>query len=148
MTLGPSFPSELAAAGLIGLPIAWTSEGVNFGDVVHLDGSVSLNTALLAEDRAAIEAVVAAHDPTAPVPVAVPEAVTKYQCCVVLARHGLLVQTNAYFEAMPADEPRRLAWFMAATVQRYSESTQAAISYLRLSEDQANGMFIEACQVE
>lgn len=148
MTLGPSFPSELGAAGLLGLPIAWTSEGVNFGDVVSLDGSILLNPVLSSEDRSAIEAVVAAHDPTAPAPFAVPEAVTKYQCCVVLARYGLLGHTSTFFSVMAADDPRRLAWEMAATVQRHSESTLDAITHLGLSEDQADAMFIEAAGVE
>ncbi|CAB3847552.1 hypothetical protein LMG2828_01769 [Achromobacter piechaudii] len=77
----------------------------------------------------------------------IPQAVTKYQCCVVLARHGLLVQTNAYFAAMAADDVRRLAWEMASTVQRYSESTLDAIGHLKLSEAQADALFIEADQV-
>ncbi|WP_223308502.1 MULTISPECIES: hypothetical protein [Achromobacter] len=77
--IGPSFPSELTAAGLWGVPIAWTPNGVSFGDVVNLDGSVTLNSALSPEDRAAVEAVVAAHDPTAPAPAAVPGAVSRYQ---------------------------------------------------------------------
>ncbi|CUR73931.1 hypothetical protein [Achromobacter xylosoxidans] len=77
--IGPSFPSELAAAGLWGLPIAWTPDGVNFGDIVNLDGSVTLNPALPAEDRAAVEAVVAAHDPTAPTPAPTPAPVSRYQ---------------------------------------------------------------------
>ena len=83
----------------------------------------------------------------APIP-SVPQAVTKYQCCVILARHELLAHTNAFFGAMAADDPRRLAWEMAATVQRYSESTLDAIAHLGLSEVQADGMFIEANQVE
>ncbi|WP_025135246.1 hypothetical protein [Achromobacter sp. DH1f] len=77
--IGPSFPSELAAAGLWGLPISWNPDGVNFGDVVHLDGTMTLNAALSPENRAAVEAVVAAHDPTAPAPTAAPDAVSRYQ---------------------------------------------------------------------
>ncbi|MFY2570182.1 hypothetical protein [Achromobacter ruhlandii] len=146
--IGPSFPSELAAAGLWGLPIAWTPDGVNFGDIVNLDGSVTLNPALPAGDRAAVEAVVAAHDPSVPAPVAVPETVTKYQCCVVLARHQLLALTSAFFSNMAADDPRRLAWEMAATVHRHSASTLDAIQHLGLPASQADAMFIEAAQVE
>lgn len=146
--IGPSFPSELAAAGLWGLPIAWTPDGVNFGDVVNLDGSVTLNPALPAGDRAAVEAVLAAHDPSVPAPASVPETVTKYQCCVILARHQLLAQTSAFFSNMAADDPRRLAWEMAATVHRHSASTLDAIQHLGLSASQADAMFIEAVQVE
>lgn len=146
--IGPSFYSELAAAGLSDLPISWSPGGVNFGDVVNLDGTVTQNPALSPESRAAIEAVVAAHDPTAPATVAVPESVTKYQACVVLARHGLLGQVNAFFDALAADDPRRLAWEMAAAVHRHSESTLSAIAHLGLAAAQVDGMFIEAAQVE
>lgn len=77
--IGPSFSSELTAAGLLGLPISWNPDGVNFGDVVNLDGTMTLNPALSPGSRAAVEAVVAAHDPTAPAPTAMPGAVSRYQ---------------------------------------------------------------------
>lgn len=80
-------------------------------------------------------------------PPVVPAAVTKYQCCVILARHGFLAQTNEFFADMAADDPRRLAWEMASTVQRRSDSTLAAIEHLEISLAQADAMFIEAGQV-
>ena len=97
---------------------------------------------------AAVQAVVDAHDPTAPAPTVVPASVTKYQCCVVLARHSLLAPTNLFFAEMAADDPRRLAWEMASVVQRNSESTLGAIAHLALTEAQSDAMFIEAEQVE
>ncbi|RSE80877.1 hypothetical protein EGU64_20800 [Achromobacter denitrificans] len=127
----------MEAAGLIGLPFSWQPDGL----IIYGDD-------LTDEQRATLDGVVAAHDPTAPAPVAVPEAVTKYQACVVLARHALLSQVNAFFDALAIDDPRRLAWEMAAAVHRRSESTLSAIAYLGLSETQADGMFIEAAQVE
>ncbi len=136
-SIGLSFPFELQAAGLLGLPFSWNENG----EVLFADSMTE-------EQRAAVMAVVLAHDPTAPAPVAVPETVTKYQACVVLARHGLLGQVNGFFDALAVDDPRRLAWEMAATVQRHSESTLSAIAHLELSEAQADGMFIEAAQVE
>ncbi len=145
--IGPSFPSELAAAGLWGLPIAWTPDGVNFGDIVNLDGTVTLNPALSPENRAAVGVVVAAHDPNALAPVAVPESVTKYQCCVILAKYGLLAQTNAFFAGLALDDPRRLAWEMAPTAQRRSASTLEASAHLGLSEAEVDAMFIEASRV-
>lgn len=135
-SIGPSFFSELAAAGLAGLPFSWSESGsVIFGDEIT------------EFQREAVRTLLGAHDPDAPAPLPVPEQVTKYQCCVVLARHGYLTKTDAYFEAMPADDPRRLAWLMAATVQRHSDSTLAAIAHLGLSEAEADAMFIEADQV-
>lgn len=136
-TIGPSFAAELGAAGLLGLTFSWTESGaIFFGDDITGD------------QQAAVLAVVDAHDSETQVPPAVPGSVTKYQCCVVLARHGLLIQTNAFFTAMAADDPRRLAWEMAATVQRHSDSTMDAIVHLGLSEAQADAMFIEGAQVE
>ena len=135
--IGPSFPDELANAGLIGKPFSWRP-----------DGSVIFGEGMSEGERAAVLSLVDAHVPSAPASPVVPESVTKYQCCVVLARHGLLAQTDAYFDALPVDDPRRLAWLMAATVLRNSESTLDAISHLGLSPAQADDMFIEAAQVE
>lgn len=136
-TFGPSFESELAAAGLLGLPFVW-----------YPDGTLSYGDDLTPEQRAALDAVVAAHDPAAPAPAVVPEMVTKYQACVVLARHDLLGQVNAFFDGLAADDPRRLAWQMAAAVHRHSDSTLSAIAYLGLAAAQVDAMFIEAGQVE
>ncbi|MDF3851346.1 hypothetical protein [Achromobacter denitrificans] len=129
--------SELTAASLLGLPFVW-----------YPDGTVSYGDDLTAEQRAALDAVVAAHDPAALPPVDVPETVTKYQACVVLARDGLLGQVNSFFNALAADDPRRLAWEIAAAVHRHSESTLSAIAHLGLAAAQVDGMFIEAAQVE
>jgi len=51
--LGPTFGRELAAAGLLNLPIAW-------GD----DGRIEGRAGLTAGQSAALDAVIAAHDPT------------------------------------------------------------------------------------
>jgi hypothetical protein len=49
---GPTFGAELAAAGLIGLPFSWST-----------DGSVCFGPTINDADKAKIEAVIAAHDP-------------------------------------------------------------------------------------
>lgn len=52
--IGPTFSAELSAAGLLGLPFAWASDGaLTFGDT------------MTAEQIAAVEAVYLAHDPAA-----------------------------------------------------------------------------------
>lgn len=51
--IGPTFARDVEAAGLLGLPFAWSADGVTYDD------------RLTADQRAAIEAVVAAHDPSA-----------------------------------------------------------------------------------
>lgn len=54
---GKTFPLELKAAGLVDLPFSWTP-----------DGSFIFDDSLSAEQRAAIEAVAAAHSPEATTP--------------------------------------------------------------------------------
>lgn len=55
---GPTFSAELKAAGLADLQFAWCP-----------DGSLLFDESLTQEQRAAIEAVAAAHNPNAPEPV-------------------------------------------------------------------------------
>jgi hypothetical protein len=55
--IGPTFPGELEAAGLLGLPFSWGA-----------DGSLYYDPRMTPEQIAAVEAVVAAHDPTATMP--------------------------------------------------------------------------------
>src|SRR6185437_1503475 len=57
--IGPTFPAELAAAGLIGLPFSWDPAG----DIIF---GAAMTTAQIA----AVEAVYAAHNPDAPPPAA------------------------------------------------------------------------------
>lgn len=135
--IGPSFFSEIQLAGLSGLPFSWSSDG----------------TILYAEDmteaqRAAVQAVYDAHDPNAPAPQPVPQAVTKYQAVVVLARHELLESANEFFGAMDAADDRRLAWEMSPTVRRDSNSTLAAAAHLGLTVAEVDALFIEAGQVD
>lgn len=57
--IGPNFQNELDAAGLRGLPFSYGSDGV-----------FEWGTEITAPQRAAVEAVFAAHDPARPDPVA------------------------------------------------------------------------------
>lgn len=50
--IGPSFASELAAAGLVGLPFSWGA-----------DGSINFSPTMTAQQIAAVQAVYAAHNP-------------------------------------------------------------------------------------
>lgn len=52
--IGPMFAKELEAVGLLQLPFSWSG-----------DGEIFFTPAITAEQRAAIEAVYQAHDPTA-----------------------------------------------------------------------------------
>lgn len=56
MKIGPTFYAELQAAGLAGLPFSWGEDGLFFA------------ASITPEQRAAIEAVLAAHDPAVTAP--------------------------------------------------------------------------------
>lgn len=51
--IGETFPRELAAAGLLGLPFVWSEAG-----------TFEFDERMTAEQVADVEAVYAAHDPT------------------------------------------------------------------------------------
>lgn len=55
--IGPNFGNEIAAAGLAGLPFSWGPDGLNTAD-----------PRLTSDQIAAIEAVLAAHNPAKPDP--------------------------------------------------------------------------------
>ncbi len=54
--IGPNFYNELFAAGLGGLPFSWSSS----------DGTITYGPSITDAQKSAIEAVLAAHDPTKP----------------------------------------------------------------------------------
>ncbi len=55
--IGSNFANELAAAGLLGLPFCWSPSG-----------TITYGPGITSEQQTAIEAVLAAHDPTKPDP--------------------------------------------------------------------------------
>jgi hypothetical protein len=87
----------------------------------------------------------------APITMPVPDQVTGYQARVILAKYRLLAGTNAFFAALPEDDPRRLAWEFGASVQRTSEATLDAAKAVGLTDsngdvdtDKVDAMFFEA----
>lgn len=75
--IGPTFGAEIEAAGLAGLAFSWTADGLlTFGDAIS------------AEQRAAIEAVYAAHNPATQAPAAV--SVTVDQLAALLVSKGTI----------------------------------------------------------
>lgn len=134
-TLGPSFQSEYIAAGLLGAPL-----------IVQSDGSVIYGPGVTDEQRATVEALIAAHDPTKPAPTPVPEVVTRYQARAALLEAGMLDQVNAYFTALPDTSMDKLAWNEAPTVTRSSAALIAAAHALGLSDAQIDSLFVRAAQ--
>ncbi|GEM_PF-1200470 len=153
MTLGPSFPSELAAAGLVGLPFSWSENGVNFGDVINLDGSITVNEALTPEQRDAILAVVAAHDANAEAPPEVPTVVSRFQGREAMHQtpHG----DGSLFDAVEdvlahPDTPAmyRRAWDDLQEFHFDSEMLIALATALGLTEQDRKNLFIGAGNIK
>ncbi|SEJ85337.1 hypothetical protein [Achromobacter sp. NFACC18-2] len=67
--IGPTFTQELEAKGLLGLGFSWGND----------TGELRFNDDVTAAERAAVEAVLAAHDPDAALPAPAPESVSRYQ---------------------------------------------------------------------
>lgn len=86
---GPTFSDELAAAGLLGLPIVWGSDGV-----------ISGRDALTPAQNTALDAVLAAHDPSRVAPVT---RIERRQGLITLALIGELMPGVAQIGGAPVD---------------------------------------------
>jgi hypothetical protein len=96
-TIGPTFPSELEAAGLLGLPFSWGADGtLNWGD------------AMTTQHKNAVLAVYAAHDPTKTSPPSTNTSITMAQLQAALTSLNGVVgpqQVQAAISAAVAAAP-------------------------------------------
>ena len=95
--LGPTFEKELSAAGLHGLPFSWGADGV----IVGRDD-------LTEEQNAALDAVIAAHDPEASPTAPVPDIISDRQFFQQLAILGLINEAEALAAVGPGTMPATL----------------------------------------
>jgi hypothetical protein len=124
-TFGPSFVEELVAAGIAGLPFSWGADGSLFG------------TEALADDqRARLDAVIAAHDPTKD---AVPSSVTPRQARLALLQQGLLTQVEAAVAS--AGGATQITWEYATAFERSDPMIAGIGQTLGLSSDQIDALF-------
>jgi hypothetical protein len=86
VVIGPHFPDELRAAGLLNLPFTWGP-----------DGAIQYDARLTANQRTAIQAVLAAHNPATP---ADPTAQQVAAGVVVANRFPSDAQIDAAFDAV------------------------------------------------
>lgn len=94
-TIGPTFSSEVIAAGLEGLHFAWSEDGIMFG------------ADLSPSDRTRIEVAIEAHDPTKVAPKLLPD-ISDRQFAQVLALDGVITKAEAKAWAARGDLPDRL----------------------------------------
>ena len=144
--IGPSFVSELVAAGLAGLPFTWTSDGTfRF----TTEAVLMTPNPMTPEQVAAVLAVYDAHDPDTPAPVDVPQVVSRFQGREAMHRtaHG----DSSLFEAVEGELSRpntpamyRRAWDDLQEFRRDSEMMSAVASMLQLTNEQIDELFILA----
>ncbi|MGE0022748.1 MAG: hypothetical protein AB7S70_03850 [Hyphomicrobium sp.] len=126
--LGPAFADAVVASELRGASFTWGS-----------DGDISGRETLTAEQSAALDALIAAHDPDAPV---VPQVVTPYQARRALNAAGLRDAAEAAIAAAGYDV--RDAWEYALTIERSSPFVAALAPALGLSDTQIDALFVAA----
>lgn len=83
-----------------------------------------------------------------PVPVTVPQEVTRFQARAALYQAGWLDEVEALIATPETDRMLVLAWQDALAFKRQSPFVQAMAQQLGLSEPQLDGLFIAAAQIE
>ena len=132
--IGPTFGSELTAAGV--------ADGVAWSE----DGEVWFNDDVTQAQREAVQAVLAAHDPSKPF-IEVPQSVTRYQAEVYMRRINLWDQADALFAAMDDADERKIAWLRAPTFNRESPALVYAAQQLGITDADLDQMFIDASKI-
>ena len=133
--IGPSFPSELQAAGL--------QDGVGWDG----DGNLFFGPDVSEDSKAAVLAVYEAHDPDSEAPPVVPASVTRYQAEVYMRRIGIWEAADSLFADMPDDDERKIAWLRAPTFERESPALNFACDQMGITPEQRDTMFIEASRI-
>jgi hypothetical protein len=118
--LGPTFGAELVAAGLAGLPIDW-------GDS---DAGIAGRQLLTAEQNAALDAVIAAHDPARAARRLVPKSLVIER----LHQAGLLAAARA---ALDADVYARERWYAPDKPAIQSDDPEALALLAAIGADPA-----------
>jgi hypothetical protein len=125
--IGPSFASELASAGLTGLPFSWGSDG----DICGAEN-------LTPDQRTALDAVIAAHDPDT----VVLAPVTPRQARLALLQAGLLDSVQAAVAA--AGGATKITWDYATLFERRDPMILAIGQALGLTSTQIDDLFATA----
>lgn len=122
-----------------GVPIRCQSYAdVQMDDLVaDLGADAAAHAGLIAQVRAAIV-------PATPRPPYVPPVVSATQAQIALANAGLFDQIDAFMDALPKADPRRIAWTKAAEFTRDSPTLEAIAQQFGLSSAQIDALFIAA----
>lgn len=140
--IGPSFPDELAQAGLLGKPFSWQPNGsLIFGD------------GMTEADRAAVLALLELHDPNALGAAPVPQVVSRFQGREAMWRTSYggktLFEAAEDILAMPETPPTyKRAWDDLQEFRRDSEMLAAVAGMLGLTAAQIDALFIMAASIQ
>lgn len=125
---------RLKAAGLLGLPFSWSSEG-----------ELEFSDDMTSEQISAINAVFVAHK-AAPVVSSVPQSVTMRQARLALLAAGKLSAVNTAISAMTGatGEAAKIEWEYSGEVRRDKALLQALAVVLNLNNTQLDELFVTA----
>ena len=112
--IGPTFSAELAAAGLLGLPMSWGSDGV-----------IEFDPSMTEEQQAAVLAVYQAHDPDAPPPPSLEQRLAQLFPDLI-ARNALFAQYPLFRDAIERGAWGEAAILMADAVAKGAITPQQA----------------------
>ena len=137
VVFGPTFGSELVAAGC-------SSAVATYGS----DGTLNYVPSATPDQIAAVQKVVAAHDPTKQI---VPSSVTNYQARSVLIQQGFLAKVDAAIrgadQTVQANQIALAAWDYANAFYRTDPLIAAMAQVLSLSSADVDALFIAAAAV-
>ena len=111
---------------------------------VQMDDLVADLGADAAEHAGLIAQVRAAIVPVPPRPPVVPQVVSATQAQIALANAGLFNQIDAFMDALPKADPRRIAWTKAAEFTRDSPTLEAIATQFGLDSAAVDALFIAA----
>jgi hypothetical protein len=136
--ISESFGNELIAAGLGNVSVSWGA-----------DGTVDFHPDVSQAERDAVLAVLADHDPDAPIVILRENMiVTRFQAHAAIARAGQYEAVVALMDAPETPFETRLAWNEAQEFTRTSPTVQSMGAVLGLSETQLDDLFILAATIK
>lgn len=131
-TIGPTFGEELRAAGLLGLPFSWESNG-EFCGVENISP----------EDAAKLQSVIDAHRPTKGF---VPQTVTARQARIALLAAGLLPAVESAVKA--AGGSTKITWEYATEINRTDALIETLGATLGLTDAAIDLLFTQASDIK
>lgn len=130
--IGPSFLSEITAAGLLGAPFGWSE-----------DGRITDYEQLSLDQQNTLQNVIKNHDPTKSAPPELPKSVHMWQAKAILQQMGLLDKANNAVNGS-GDQNIIMAWTFAPEISRDSPAVAAMGTLIGLTSQDIDNLFLQA----